>query len=88
MGFFGNFSFRARSKNPRGLGIFENLGIFIPGDWEFLEIWGFMPNFGDICEIYAIVIPGIFWGWGFFGDGDLFSWDGDMKIPDIPPKSY
>ena len=64
-----------------------------------MEIWGFLsrgflPNPGDICEIpgiyipipgdfLGIFIPGIFWGWGFFGDGDLFSWDGD-----IPPKSH
>ena len=47
---------------------------------------------GDICEIpgiyipipgdfLGIFIPGIFWG--FFRDGDLFPWDGD-----IPPKSH
>ena len=30
--------------NPRGLGIFEDLGIFIPGDWGFLKLWGFLST--------------------------------------------
>ena len=54
-------------KSPilsRGLGIFENLGIFI----------------SEIRQIQGI---GVFWGWGFFGDGD-FSFMGC----DIPSKRH
>ena len=37
----GNF-WKSGDFYTRGLRIFENLGIFIPGDWEFLKIWGFL----------------------------------------------
>ena len=29
-------------RHLRALEIFENLRIYIPGDWGFLEIWGFL----------------------------------------------
>ena len=41
---------------PRGLGIFENLGIFIPRGLGIFENLGFL----------GIFYPSIFWGWGFF----------------------
>ena len=53
-------------KSPilsRGLGIFENLGIFI----------------SEIRQIQGI---GVFWGWGFFGDGDFFR---GMRYPTKTP---
>ena len=76
---------------PRGWEIFENLRIFIPGigdfsksgdfdpgDWGFFKIWGFSsPGIGDFFGIFH---PRDFWGSGFFGDGDFFSWDGIYRI--------
>ena len=65
MGFFGDgdFSFWDRSKNSRALGIFSNLGIFIPGIGDFLKSCDFYPRDW-----------GYFQTWGFFyGDrGFLF----------------
>ena len=50
------------------MGIFLNLGIkipgiFIPGDWGFLEIWGFLSRG------LGIFIPG---DWGFLKSGDIY----------------
>ena len=94
-----------------GSGDFRKSGDFYPGDWGFLENWGFLSWGLRIFKIWGFLSPGIgdFWKsgdfyprgffgdfyprdflgmgifrrWGFFGDGDLFSWDGD-----IPPKSH
>ena len=54
------------------MGFFEDfLGIYIPGDWGFSKIWGFLfRGFGIfIPEIY---IPGI---------GDLYTGDRGFSIP-------
>ena len=74
MGFFKLWGFF-----PRGLGIFSNMVIFIPGigdfflrglgtffsgDWRFLKIWGFLS-------------PGFLPNWGFFIPG-IFR-DGDFS---------
>ena len=64
---------------PRALGILENLGIFIPGDWGFSKIWGFLtPGFlpipRDICDlINKSPGSGIFYQRDF-GDGDFSGW--------------
>ena len=53
----GDFQFRTRSKNLRGLEIFGNLGIFI------CEIPGiYIPIPGDFWGLLSL---------GFFGDGDF-----------------
>ena len=49
-------------------------GVFAKSPGIYIHIPG---------DFLGIFIPGISWGWGFFGDGNLFSWDGD-----IPPKSH
>ena len=69
-----------RDFNPQGLGIFEiwgflssGLGIFMPGNWGFLKILGYLRN-GDFLS------P------GFFGNGDFVEigiffvgWDSPRK---------
>ena len=47
-----------------GIGDFKNLGIFIPGDSEFLfGDWGFLENL-------RILIPGFFFGMEIFMPGN------------------
>ena len=56
--------------------------IYIPGDWGFWKIWGFIPWMGDfyprgleIFENLGIFIPG-FSGMAIFRGWDFISWDG------------
>ena len=69
---FFQFYFEGRRFLYRGLGISQNLGIYIPGDWEFcIEI--FIPGIGDFFK-YRDLYPrhlnpkglGIFEIWKFF----------------------
>ena len=70
----GFFTLKSGDFYPRGLRIFEKSEDFYPRDWhnEFRDFWAFLSR--DFLGIR------IFWGWGFFGDRDLFSWD---DIPGI-----
>ena len=80
-GFF--FEESLRFRGGFGMGFFEipilGMGIFhfgldqkVPGDREFLKIWGFLLNPVDWGFFYRRDFLGI----GIFRRWDFFSWDG------------
>ena len=58
---------------PRGQGNFENPGIFIPG--IFAKSLRYLRNPRD-WGFLGILYLWDFWGLGFYGNRDSFSWDG------------